>query len=99
MPTYDYLCNACGAELEIFQSITEGPKRKCPECGKPRLQRKIGAGSGILFKGSGFYQTDYRSSSYRKAEKAERGSSQDAKSGKGSTGGKQGTGSSDARGD
>lgn len=71
MPTYDYLCNACGAELEIFQSITERPRRKCPECGKPRLQRQIGAGAGILFRGSGFYQTDYRSSSYRKAQKAE----------------------------
>jgi putative FmdB family regulatory protein len=71
MPTYDYRCKACGHALEVFQSITEGPKRKCPACGKNQLERQIGAGAGILFKGSGFYQTDYRSPSYEKAAKAE----------------------------
>lgn len=71
MPTYDYRCKACGHALELFQSITEGPKRKCPACGKNKLERQIGAGAGILFKGSGFYQTDYRSASYEKAAKAE----------------------------
>jgi putative FmdB family regulatory protein len=73
MPTYDYRCGACGHELEIFHSMSEAPKRKCPKCGKLKLARRIGTGGGILFKGSGFYQTDYRSDSYRKAEKAESG--------------------------
>ena len=72
MPTYDYLCEACGHRLEIFQSITENAKRKCPKCGKLKLQRQIGAGAGILFKGSGFYQTDYRSDSYREGAKSEK---------------------------
>jgi len=68
MPTYEYVCKACGAELEIFQSITESPKRKCTACGALKLSRKIGAGAGILFKGQGFYQTDYRSASYKQGE-------------------------------
>lgn len=71
MPTYDYRCKACGHALELFQSITEGPKRKCPACGRNQLERLIGAGAGILFKGAGFYQTDYRSSAYEQAAKAE----------------------------
>ena len=71
MPTYDYVCGACGHELEIFQSMTEPRKRKCPDCGKLKLQRRIGMGAGILFKGSGFYETDYRSSSYQAGQKAE----------------------------
>ncbi len=72
MPTYDYRCEACGHELELFQSISESPRRKCPACGKQRLRRVIGAGAGIIFKGSGFYQTDYRSDSYRKGQEAEK---------------------------
>lgn len=71
MPTYDYRCKACGHALELFQSITEGPKRKCPACGRNQLERLIGAGAGILFKGSGFYQTDYRSAAYEKAAKSD----------------------------
>ncbi len=71
MPTYDYLCEACGHALEMFQSMKERPKRKCPECGKLKLKRQIGMGAGILFKGSGFYETDYRSDSYEKGAKAE----------------------------
>lgn len=71
MPTYDYVCEHCGHELELFQSITESPKRKCPACGKNRLQRRIGGGAGFLFKGSGFYQTDYRSPSYEASAKGE----------------------------
>jgi putative FmdB family regulatory protein len=70
MPTYEYRCAACGHEVEFFQSIREGPKRKCPRCGKQRLQRRISAGAGIVFKGSGFYQTDYRSESYKRGEQA-----------------------------
>ncbi|MHC4371480.1 MAG: FmdB family zinc ribbon protein, partial [Planctomycetota bacterium] len=64
MPTYDYVCGKCEHQFEQFQSITAKPIRKCPECGKMQLQRLIGAGAGIIFKGSGFYQTDYRSESY-----------------------------------
>lgn len=78
MPTYDYRCNDCGHEFEAFQSMSESPKRKCPECGKLKLERLIGAGAGIIFKGSGFYETDYRSESYKKSAKAEK----DAASGK-----------------
>ena len=70
MPTYDYECNACGHAFEKFQSITAPATRKCPECSKLKVRRLIGTGAGIIFKGSGFYQTDYRSESYRKdAEK------------------------------
>lgn len=71
MPTYDYACNACGHALELFHSMTEAPRKKCPRCGKNRLERRIGAGAGFLFKGKGFYQTDYRSEAYAKAAKAE----------------------------
>jgi putative FmdB family regulatory protein len=71
MPTYDYLCDSCGHEFEAFESITADPRKDCPECKQPRLRRKIGPGAAILFKGSGFYQTDYRSESYKKAAKAE----------------------------
>jgi putative FmdB family regulatory protein len=60
MPTYDYECRACGHTFEHFQSMTSGVKRKCPQCGKLKLQRLIGAGAGIIFKGSGFYETDYK---------------------------------------
>ena len=72
MPTYDYRCRACGHELEMFQSMSEGPKRKCPECGELKLQRLIGMGAGIVFKGSGFYETDYRSSSYETDKAADK---------------------------
>ena len=74
MPTYDYLCDACGHQFEHFQSITAAALRDCPECGKRRLRRLIGTGGGIIFKGSGFYQTDYRSDSYKKAATAEKDS-------------------------
>jgi putative FmdB family regulatory protein len=59
-PTYDYLCDACDHAFEAFHSMSDRPLRKCPECGKPRLQRLFGTGGGIIFKGSGFYETDYR---------------------------------------
>jgi putative FmdB family regulatory protein len=65
MPTYDYECNACGHEFEEFQSIKAEPIRKCPQCGKKKVRRLIGIGAGVIFKGSGFYQTDYRSESYK----------------------------------
>lgn len=71
MPTYAYRCKRCGHALELFQSITEAPRKKCPKCGKAGLERQIGAGAAILFRGSGFYQTDYRSDSYKKSAQAE----------------------------
>jgi putative FmdB family regulatory protein len=69
MPTYDYRCGACGKTFEHFQSIHAPKLKKCPKCGKPKLERLIGGGGGLLFKGSGFYITDYRSSSYQEAAK------------------------------
>ncbi|NQU25216.1 MAG: zinc ribbon domain-containing protein [Candidatus Nealsonbacteria bacterium] len=79
MPTYDYVCGACEHEFELFQSIKAGPKRKCPECGRLKLRRLIGPGAAIVFKGSGFYQTDYRSESYKKAAAAEKKASTSSK--------------------
>lgn len=72
MPTYDYVCDACNHQFELFQSITAEPERKCPACGKNKLRRLIGAGAAIVFKGSGFYQTDYRSESYKKSAAADK---------------------------
>ena len=71
MPNYDYRCSECGHEFEVFQSIKDKPKKRCPCCRKHKLMRLIGPGGGILFKGSGFYQTDYRSKGYKEAKKAE----------------------------
>lgn len=75
MPTYDYRCDACGNAVEYFQSMSDKPKKKCPKCGKSKLVRQLGTGAGILFKGSGFYQTDYRSDSYKKSASADKPSS------------------------
>ncbi|MBX3362750.1 MAG: zinc ribbon domain-containing protein [Phycisphaeraceae bacterium] len=72
MPTYDYKCNACKHRFELFQSMKDAPKRKCPKCAKNTLERLIGTGAAILFKGSGFYETDYRSETYKKAADAEK---------------------------
>jgi putative FmdB family regulatory protein len=79
MPTYDYRCSACRHEFELFQSMKDPAKRKCPACGKNALERLIGTGAAILFKGSGFYETDYRSESYRKAAEADRAPAPEAK--------------------
>lgn len=65
MPTYDYECTACEHKFEEFQSITAKTLKVCPKCGKRKLRRLVGAGAALLFKGSGFYCTDYRSSSYK----------------------------------
>jgi putative FmdB family regulatory protein len=72
MPTYDYRCKACNHEFEEFQSMTAPVLKKCPKCGKATLERLIGIGAAVVFKGSGFYQTDYRSESYRKAADADK---------------------------
>lgn len=69
MPTYEYICESCEHEFEQFQSITAEPIKSCPECRKRTVRRKIGTGAGILFKGGGFYETDYRSKSYTEAAK------------------------------
>ena len=69
MPTYDYECKECGHTFEKFQPITSKPIKKCPKCGKQKVQRLIGIGAGVIFKGSGFYQTDYRSGGYKEAAK------------------------------
>ena len=60
MPTYEYKCKQCGHQFEVFQSITAPPLRKCRECGRNGLRRLLGAGAGIIFRGSGFYATDYK---------------------------------------
>lgn len=70
MPTYEYVCQKCRHEFEQFQSIKDEPLKRCPEC-KGKIVRKIGTGGGLLFKGSGFYITDYRSEGYKKAAKSE----------------------------
>jgi putative FmdB family regulatory protein len=75
MPTYEYTCDACGHRLEEFQSMSEPPLTKCPKCKKKKLRRLFGTGAAILFKGSGFYETDYRSESYKSAAKADSESS------------------------
>ena len=88
MPTYDYVCDGCGHELELFQSITAKPKKKCPKCGEKRLRRLIGPGAALVFKGSGFYKTDYRSESYKKAAAAEKSDGASTPAGKKSSEGK-----------
>ncbi len=94
MPTYDYECDACGHAWEMFQRIVEDPIKKCPKCNKKKARRLFGTGSAVMFKGSGFYETDYRSDSYKKGEKAAKDakapkseSKSDKSSGKSSDGG------------
>jgi putative FmdB family regulatory protein len=70
MPTYDYLCSNCGHKFEAFQSMKDAPLDECPECGKKTLERLIGGGAGLIFKGSGFYITDYKSSGYKNEKKS-----------------------------
>lgn len=87
MPTYDYACGACGHTFEHFQSISDKLLRTCPECGKRRLERLFGTGIGVVFKGSGFYETDYKrkSDGGKSGEKTPRsgaGASGDAAQGK-----------------
>jgi putative FmdB family regulatory protein len=97
MPTYEYICEKCGEHFELMQSISAEPLTTCPEeaCtqkkwGKGKVKRAISAGAGLIFKGSGFYITDYRSDKYKEAAKKESSSSSGSSSGSGS-------GSSDAK--
>lgn len=85
MPTYEYRCLDCGKHFEIFQMISEPPVEQCPECGG-RAQRLISAGAGLLFKGNGFYITDYRKSDYKKAAESEKKSDSGSKSESSSSG-------------
>jgi putative FmdB family regulatory protein len=70
MPTYEYECTKCGHRFDVFQSIRDEPVKRCPQC-RRKVRRLLGAGAGILFKGSGFYITDYRSKGYQEAAKSE----------------------------
>jgi putative FmdB family regulatory protein len=87
MPTYDYVCDGCGHAFELFQSMTDSVKKTCPKCGKKKLRRLIGAGGAIVFKGSGFYKTDYRSESYKKGAAADSGGKSEGGGAKKSDGG------------
>jgi putative FmdB family regulatory protein len=78
MPTYEYECDACHHHFDEFQSFSDPPLKKCPKCRKSKLRRLIGTGAAVIFKGSGFYQTDYRSESYKAAAKAEQESAKPA---------------------
>lgn len=82
MPTYEYECKSCGLNFEKFQSITARPVRTCPKCGA-EVTRLISAGSGVIFKGSGFYETDYRSADYKRRAREESGAGVGTSSGKG----------------
>ena len=82
MPTYEYACTACSHEFEAFQPITADPIRVCPECDEEKVERLISGGAGLIFKGSGFYITDYRSDGYKEAAKKDK----EAASGKKSDG-------------
>lgn len=73
MPTYEYHCDACGHDFEKFQSMSAEPVKVCPHCGKKKVRRLIGTGAGLIFKGSGFYITDYRDKGYAEKAKAESG--------------------------
>jgi putative FmdB family regulatory protein len=71
MPTYEYVCSKCGHQFEKFQSMRDEPLRKCPKCSKAALKRLVGGGAGLIFKGSGFYITDYRKKGQGKPEGGE----------------------------
>ena len=79
MPTYEYECDNCGNHFERFQSMSEPPVKRCPKC-RHGVKRRLGTGAGIIFKGSGFYETDYRSESYKKGEKKESSAASGTKS-------------------
>ena len=105
MPTYEYHCDGCEHHFDEFQSMSEAALKKCPQCKKSKLRRVFGTGAAILFKGSGFYETDYRSDSYKQAAKADQESSSKPKteaatgtSGTNGTTGANGTASSDGGG-
>lgn len=87
MPTYDYECDACQHKFELYQSISAEPEKTCPACKKKKLRRLIGTGGAVMFKGSGFYQTDYRSDSYKKSAASDSKSTSSDSSGASSSSG------------
>ena len=91
MPTYEYQCDACNHNFDDFHSMSDKPLTKCPKCGKKKLRRAFGTGAAVIFKGSGFYQTDYRSESYKSAAKADQEAAKPAATGKDSANGKAAT--------
>src|SRR5882672_7555892 len=95
MPTYEYQCDACNHNFDDFHSMSDKPLTKCPKCGKKKLRRAFGTGAAVIFKGSGFYQTDYRSESYKSAAKADQEAAKPADSGKTDTNGTVGAKVSD----
>lgn len=97
MPTYDYKCDACEHAWEEFQSIKAEPTKKCPHCGKKKARRLIGAGAGLIFRGSGFYLTDYRSDSYKKSAEADKQSQSGGDSAKSSDSAPKASSSSPAK--
>jgi putative FmdB family regulatory protein len=99
MPTYEYKCEACGHEFEQFQSITAAAIKKCPKCKKSKVRRLIGTGAGLIFKGSGFYITDYRSEGYKNSAKSDAPASAtgDNKGGESKTEGKPAAPTTDAK--
>jgi putative FmdB family regulatory protein len=98
MPTYEYQCDACQHNFDEFQGFSEAPLKKCPKCRKPKLRRVFGTGAAVLFKGSGFYQTDYRSESYKSAAKADQEATPKSTADSNSTNGTAGAGSTESGG-
>jgi putative FmdB family regulatory protein len=98
MPTYEYHCDGCEHHFDEFQSITEPPLTKCPQCHKRKLRRIFGTGAAVLFKGAGFYQTDYRSESYKAAAKADQEAGKPATADKAATNGTAGKAASEKTG-
>jgi putative FmdB family regulatory protein len=79
MPTYDYVCAKCAHELEVFQSMKDAPLTKCPACKKAGLKRRVGGGAGLIFKGTGFYITDYKKKSGEKSDTSSPAKSSESK--------------------
>lgn len=87
MPTYEYICKSCAEPTEHFASMSAKPLKKCPHCGKNQLERQIGTGAGFIFKGGGFYETDYRSDGYKKAAKEDKAPAEGSKAATGESSG------------